>query len=926
MRTSKTSNDDATGIDEHFSFGPYRLLPRRRLLLEGDTVVRLGSRALAILTQLVGRAGETISKEELLASVWPDTAVDEANLRVHIAALRKALGDGRDGSRYIANLPVRGYCFVAPVTRASSNAFASDVVRDDVRSPLPAAPVSNLIGRDATLAMLGKRLESQRLITIVGPAGIGKTAVARAVGAHVANDYPDGVRFVDLATISDPRHVVSALAGMQNLSLPAEAPMDALVRELAGKIVLILLDNCEHVIDAAADLSERLLANVSGARILATSRESLRAQGESVYRLPALELPPETASELTAAQVSTFSAVALFVERARASLDTFELTDADAPVAVDLCRRLDGVPLAIELAAARVDTFGLRDLTARLDGRFRLLMRGHRTAIPRQQTLRGAMEWSYETLSPRERWLLRRLAVFRGIFTFESVLAITEDEVSNAVDELVGLVAKSLVSADVSGAEAKYRLLATTRAYAFEKLVEAGETAAALRSHALYVQRKTARMTAMPLERSSFRDDPALMIDDVRAALDWGYSEQGEPKVAIAITIAAASLAAKLSLHAEFRGHVTRALEYLARSGMRDDLSEMKLSFALGCLTLHTRGGGEEAFRRAYELASKSDVLWVDRAAAIEGVWANFIGTGEYPHALELAEQHAVASAHVNSAAAILNGERVLGLSLHYVGEHARARPLLEGVIERARIPRAVDAVQIPSGTSARVPLARTLWIQGLGDSARNVAAEAVAEAMASAHRLALCLALGYASIPIAIWCGDTDEARRFLQLLVTESALAGLEPWKSWGRVLGLALDQPFAGRIKDATAPQVDMLSTLRTPLVDERALARAERGLAGWCAPEVFRATGEELLRSGTENARDCAEGLFLRARDLARGQGALSWELRAVTSLARLWSSGERARDGRAQLAGVFDRITEGATTQDVIEARRLLDAE
>src|SRR5262249_4696546 len=256
-----------------------------------------------------------------------------------------------------------------------------------------------------------------------------------------------------------------------------------LIAYLQDKRMLLVLDSCEHVIEAAAALAEQILQNAAAVQILATSREPLRAKGERLHRLSPLELPVSS-SELTASAALAFPSVQLFVERAAANLDGFELTDADAPVVADICRKLEGMPLAIELAATRVDAFGVRQLSALLDDRIRLLKYGRRTALPRHRTLTAALDWSYEFLPEDERVLLRRLSVFSSVFTLDSASAVAADAKTDVVEGVANLVAKSLVSADVGGAVVQYRLLDTTRAYAMQKLIESGEVEDYVRRHA----------------------------------------------------------------------------------------------------------------------------------------------------------------------------------------------------------------------------------------------------------------------------------------------------------------------------------------------------------------------------------------------------------------------------------------------------------
>src|SRR5215469_12605243 len=298
-----------------FSFGPFRFHPARHLLLEGETPVRLGSRALEILAALVERPGELVSKDELTARVWPNTIVEESNLKVNVAALRRALGEGRLGRRYIATVCGRGYRFVAPVERDEPGTLL--VAQSPAAKRLHNLPASSTctIGRADAIHALLRQLQRHRLVTIVGPAGIGKTTVALAAAeTHIAA-YAHGVWFVDLAPVADPQFVPSAVASALGLTTHSENVLAGLGACLRDKQILIVLDSCEHVIDAAASLSEKMTGSAIGVHMLATSREPLRAKAERVHRLPPLESPPR-APGLTAAEALAFPAVQLFVERA----------------------------------------------------------------------------------------------------------------------------------------------------------------------------------------------------------------------------------------------------------------------------------------------------------------------------------------------------------------------------------------------------------------------------------------------------------------------------------------------------------------------------------------------------------------------------------------------------------------------------------
>ena len=473
--------------EETFVFGSFRLIPAQRMLLEDEKPLRLGSRALDILVTLVESAGETIGKDRLIARTWPDTVVDEGALRVHVAALRKALGDGRAGKRYIVNNPGRGYSFAAPVAREQRQPAIAPTNGTAVRGNLQAL-LTRIVGRDDIIAALAAQLAQRRFLTIVGPGGIGKTTVAIAVAESVSASFDDGVWFVGLASLPDPDLVASALSTVLGISLPGVNPISGLAAWLRDKRALIVLDSCEHVIGAVAAIAETILKAAARVSILATSREPLRAEGEWLHRLTSLELPPRS-DNLTPEGALQYSAVQLFNERALATIDGFALGDEDVAPVLEICRRLDGMPLALELAAARVDVFGVKGLAARLDDRFAVLTKGRRTALPRHQTLHAAMDWSYDLLLEIEQVVFRRLAVFQSDFTIDAAAAVASDDritTAHVFEAIANLAAKSLISTDISSDVTYHRLLDTMRAYALEKLSESGEIEQVRALHAAY--------------------------------------------------------------------------------------------------------------------------------------------------------------------------------------------------------------------------------------------------------------------------------------------------------------------------------------------------------------------------------------------------------------------------------------------------------
>lgn len=399
---------------------------------------------------------------------------------------------------------------------------------DTVPNNLP-LQLTSFVGRDSEVAEIVALLEKHRLLTLIGSGGIGKSRISLQVAADLLEAHPDGTWFVELAPLSDPTLVPITIANAAQLKLPADRdPLDALVIQLKTKHSLLVLDNCEHLVAAAAAAASAILRECANVTILASSRQGLAVTGEATYRVPSLELPGSAeAQSLRAEDAVRFGAIALFVARAEAADARFIFTDEDAPVVADICRRLDGIALAIELAAARVNILKPRELRTRLDQRFRVLTGGGRDRLPRQQTLRALIDWSHDLLDERERTLFRRVGIFVDGFTLEGAVAVATDETFDDLevfDVLASLVDKSLVVAELAGETTRYRLLESARAYAREKLETAGERNALAQRHFTYIYDIFARVgtefEANPREAAIV--PLAIELDDLRAALDWG--------------------------------------------------------------------------------------------------------------------------------------------------------------------------------------------------------------------------------------------------------------------------------------------------------------------------------------------------------------------------------------------------------------------
>lgn len=912
-------------LDRALRFGPFSLLPARQTLLRDGQPVKLGSRALDILIALAEHAGGVVTREDLIARVWPNVFVDDSTLRVHIAALRKVLGDGQGDSRYVVNVSGRGYSFVAPVIHAEDGPQASAPPAPDVAGNLP-APLTRMIGRDEIVEGLAGILPQRRFLSIVGPGGMGKTTVALAVAALRAGAYRDGACFVDLGALTDPSLAPGSVAAALGIPVLSEDPASRVIAHLHGRQLLLVLDTCEHIIDAITGLAEDILKSAPEVHILATSREPLRAEGEWVHRLPALESPPASTTP-GVAQALDYPAVRLFIERAKAGADTFQFDDADAPVVADICRRLDGIPLALELAAARVSLFGIQGLASGLEDRLALLGKGRRTALPRQQTLRATLDWSFETLSPPEQTILSRLSVFRGRFTQTSAAAVAADTALSEGDVLEGvaaLAAKSLIVAEINHQPAFYRLLDTTRAYAAEKLHDRGESAVILERHAIRLRDLMERAEA-EWEGGMAEDwlsHYSRALDDVRAALDWAGSAESRPGIAAALTAASAPLWFQLSLMAEYRMRIEKALQ--SPSAPLTPVLEMRLRVALGHTLWHTQGPGPEmaeGFGRALTLAEETGSIRY-QLLALWGLWSERNVFGDYAGAAALAERYAEITARMDDPNAAVISDRMMALSLHFMGDQARAllhaQRVLRSPVMTTR-PSQMSAFQFDQRAGTGAVLTRILWIHGYPDQAVQIAEDAVQAARDINHTLSLCFAL-YGAAMVMIWVGDLPAARRHASELIEVADRNALVFWCGWGRSYQRALDHLEAGdgpavgwRDPVCGAQQWEAMATFG------RAFLAADTDVTtagGWCAAELLR------LKAITGPAEE-AEALLIRAIDSARAQQALSWELRAALSLARLRQGQGRLVEAHDLIADVYGRFSEGRMTADHRAAEALL---
>ena len=945
---------DILGTNDVASFGLFRLFATERQLKKGDEPVQLGGRALDTLIALVECAGEVVSQKELISRVWPNVTVEEANLRVHIANLRKALGDGREGARYIVTVPGRGYSFVALVTRSAPQPSPSKrAVVSDRPQRLP-PKLSRMIGRDDTIRALSAQVMTYRFVSIVGPGGGGKTTVAISVAHALLDGFNGAVYFVDLAALTDARLVPTTIASALGFMMQTKDPLGSLPAFIGDRKILLVLDNCEHVIQSAAAMAERVVGEAPQAHVLTTSREALRVEGEHVHLLYALDCPPDDTG-LSGAEALTYPAVQLFVERAAASGHDAALSDVDAPIAAMICRRLDGIPLAIELAASRVGSLGIDGVAQLLGNRFGLIWHGRRSALPRHQTLNAMLDWSYNLLSPHERAVLDRLSVLVGEFTFEAARFVASDAKTDdgiVVDAIASLLAKSLISTTTSHGSTWYRLLETTRTFAQTKLAEREEAnRIAQRRHADFFSRFLQHDQLIQSRFGKYDlSGHAVHIGNVRTALQWAFSDEGDVSVGTELATLAAPLFIILSLLDECQRWCERALASL-EDCTRGTRQEMILQEALALSSMYTTGNSDRV-RAAIERALALEESFGDRRHHLElsfGLYRLFMRLADFRSALTVAQQSATFAETANDPASLLISDFMLGTCYHFTEDQAAGQFYCERAMARAAEP----STPIPNFFGfdhriyAPISLARALWLRGFADRARSIVKSAVEEAASGVRSLSICVSLTYGS-PVFLWSGDLHATDEYVERLIEYAGRHSLEPY----RAAGLGLKGAVAivredletgidllrGALETLTTLKLNLLLTdfmgalaggLRKRGQLEEAILTINQAIerATDCGPtydmaELLRIKAE-ILAAMPQYGRDAAMNCLTEALAVARAQSALALELRSTITRARLLAEGGQRDQARRDLALVYDRFTEGFETADLRIARQLM---
>jgi predicted ATPase/DNA-binding winged helix-turn-helix (wHTH) protein len=901
-------------VHRNLQFGPFELSSRERVLRRDGVALPLGSRALDILIYLAERPGEVIAKQELIDHVWSDVTVEEGSLRVHVAAIRKALGDDQFGNRYIANIKGRGYSFVATVVPLAGGTESRNA-RFRHQGRLPVRPIM-MIGRETVVSEVSDKLRDERFVTLLGPGGIGKTTIALAVGRAVAEESGEKIHFVDLGSLTDSRHVTWAVATSLGVALKSKDPGLELVDLVRSRKLLIILDSCEHVIEAVALVAEQLYQETEQVYLLITSRELLKVEGEHCCRVLPLDFPPD-GSEQTANAVLRYPAVQLFVRRVAARAGSVALTDAEAPFVAEICRKLDGIPLAIELAAEQVAALGLKNTVARLVSRLELLRLSHRTAVPRHRTLKATLDWSYNLLSGVERIVFRRIARFVEHFNLEGARHVAGEQGSDdgeIFDAIAGLVEKSLIATRLDQREPQYRLLDTTRAYALGRLEEHGESDPISLRHAEYViqQLESQKEMLSALPRAERVAAYSWQLSNVRSALEWSFGPHGNDEIATKLAVSSTQLFMELALLIEWRPWAERALARLEDQHKEQDL--------------------------------------VRELLLLNGLFVYSSWTTDIHQVLDVAARSQKVALKTQDPDDMARAEAMVGFANHLAGNHLVAQRHFEaGLRYSASGSRLRAGHHLYDPTSGLlVGMARSLLYRGVLDQSLDYARLAIEEAEKSSAPAMMCRIL-IVIVPVYLALDDWQSSEQCIAQMTEVSAAHSLKLYQAIaagmrGRWLllqnnirdGVALLKRASEELEAQGGDMLTMefVSDLGAGLAASgqheealtlvvNALAAQERGGKLLNVPALMRVKGLILASRSAEDYPE-AERSLLSSIEWARRQSAALFELQAAMDLAELLLKQGRVPEAYEYVSAAFDRMPAGIVSPVQERALQILN--
>jgi len=934
-----------------FAFGPFRLIPGRHVLVRENRAVKLGSRALDILHLLVIRAGQEVSKNELIEFAWPNIFVDDSNLKVHISSLRRALEDTLPQATYIATVAGRGYKFVGQVQTKYVETISVEGDEQLIASSLP-APTS-LIGRQSDIEGVARALDFTRFVTLVGPGGVGKTSLAIAVAHARQEKFVDGVYFVDFSATDDSAFVPHLLAIALGVRGSTGDVILTTVEHLRNKRLLIVLDNCEHVLHAVAALAAQLVQAKTSTCLLATSREPLGIFGENVQRIKPLAFP-RLRQTRDASEAAAYPAIELFLLRALETAE-YRLADDDIYAVARICEALDGLPLAIEIVAAKLAHFSAAELLDSISRHFSEFRNETDGAHLRHRTLSATLDWSYQLLSAQEATIFRLLSVFTGSFEWTDVTGmarLVNFDPYQTTMALGALVSKSLLSAEIDREQLRYRLLESTRGYAAERLLEDPLAADAQRRHAEIVLTTFEKSETEwgSIDSRVWRARYEARGGDLRKALDWCFSEGGNASLGVDLATSAIRLWDEQSSFFEEFSQVRRALEHCATLALAPQrTATLAMSFAWSMTIgrqLHTET--EDAWNTALNLTELSGNAG-QHLYAMQGKAVLLLWTGRHEQAVSLMEE-AIQMAQAGDRASLLDGEKLHASAEVHLGRLLDAHTSIKRLAEEFRhevIPPGSTRYQLQRHVCIHSTLAFSTWLTGQPERALAMAEEVVVETGNADHSMGQAQILALAAMPLALLSGNVDLLERYSTTLRTNLDRKTIAIWEPMQRFYAAVVrnvrgDPRALDHMQSAINEMVCDRFLLHAPMylgvLAEALLARGRSANAdeaveaalklqrqtkeNWCFPELLRVKAQIMAAHG----EGChALSILGNAREHALAIGARSFELRVVNDMAEAAIISGSSEDAIQRLRPLYENFEDKDATEDLKRSARLLSA-
>ena len=935
---------EAQGLDGKLSFGQFRLSRLEKRLERDGNHVHMSGPAFQILTHLVEHSGKIVGKQALMDAAWPNLSIDESNLFFHIHELRKALGV--DGNRYILTVPRKGYCFIAPIE------WQNDAERNSIPTIFPIGPPRaippplSLIGRAVSVDEIALLVSSHRTVSIIGPGGMGKTSVAITVSHQLASKFRDGACFVELGPVEDSARVAEAFAIALGLPVKRAYPLDDILHFIQPKEMLICVDGCEHVIDECAKVIEEIVCSSADVRVLATSREALRIEGEWVVQLPPLPCAP-IANDLPTSAIASYPAIQLFIERAETAMNA-ALADKDIALLVPICNKLDGLPLAIELAASQASVTGLEKLAGALGERVVLEWMRRGSGPSRHQTLSAMLDWSCQRLTELEHYMLRHLSVFRGSFQFDVAIFMVQGTMNDAeaAIALAQLAAKSLLRVDRTEVATQYRLLDTTKSYARFKLMESGEYADACRKHARLYAAALADIED-PSSDQSLMKPFAGQIEDITAAISWAFQSEGDISIAVDLVVRSIPVWQFLHLLQDRKVYIERALLHLDQVKVSVDV-ELTLRCSLAFTIMLISGFTEEftaAWWRVHDVAEVAQRVDMQIVALLR-LWSQQVLLSDAQKADDLSSKFQRLAQTSQGALWTGIADWYRGTLKHQAGDFLNARIFLERSASERR-QSSIDMQRKFYGYDCRASamsyLSNTLLLLGDVGGAIAVANQAIELGLSEADDVSVCSALSFATFNLILMDSLEEaesSAREFLKQ-AEERALgnfyslahvyAGLiRLWKGDRRGLNQVDDSlvhmknlGYPAWVRAFTAERLRVLierGLLNISDTGAAALSMSDADSWGWYLAEAIRLNGRLAEIHGDRRE---AERQFLAALEVAASQSSPFWELRAANDLVQLRIADKRSHGSRALLEDIRSKFPSCVSTKDWLRAEFLL---